>query len=556
MKKIIILMVLLMSYMNMVRAEVPTVAPEELQPGMRGYAKTVIKGVKIETFDVEILGVTGSQTLGHSILVKASGPLIEKSGGIAQGMSGSPVYINGRLAGAVAYGKAFSDPTYCFLTPIGEMLAMLDKPNPRPSVFLPKNTPLMVSGFTSDGLAYLQEKLQPQGLKVFDVPSGSGDMGEVQLEPGSSIGVALVRGDMSVGSIGTVTWKGDDGRILAFGHPFLQSGTADYFMTNAWIYASIPNMESAFKVGKLGSLVGKITQDRIPGIAGQDGQYPHIIPMFIATTDRETGKHKTASVQLVTDENLVPSLLDSVVYNTVSKTIARKGGGSAKVKFTIEAVGEKSGHMTLQRENMFVTPQDISRNVTGELVFINRLLLKNKFEKVTLMDVNADVEVTDEYAIADLEKTSLSNKYVRPGQKIPIKVTFKPFRAEEVTRTILYQVPQTQPKGKFDIVIRGGRANSWLRELVSKKQEEGTEVVYEKYKDLKKFVEDFNKVDSNNILVVDVVDKKQKAALKPEVKGKKQQTTITELQQGTKDKQIFPMDFVINGEITMSLEVK
>src|SRR5574344_2134119 len=111
-------------------ASTPTIAVEELRPGMTGYAKTVIEGAKIETFDVEILGVTGSETMGHSILIKASGPLLQKSGGIAQGMSGSPVYVDGRLAGAVAYGKAFSDPNYCFLTPINEMLQLFDNPDP------------------------------------------------------------------------------------------------------------------------------------------------------------------------------------------------------------------------------------------------------------------------------------------------------------------------------------------------------------------------------------------------------------------------------------------
>ena len=120
---------------SLVWAAIPTIAVEELKPGMTGYGKTVIEGAKIETFDVEVLGVTGTETGGYNILIKASGPLLQKSGGIAQGMSGSPVYINGRLAGAVAYGQAFSDPNYCFLTPIDEMLQLFAQPDPRPSVF-------------------------------------------------------------------------------------------------------------------------------------------------------------------------------------------------------------------------------------------------------------------------------------------------------------------------------------------------------------------------------------------------------------------------------------
>lgn len=109
-------------------ANVPLMPVEDIVPGMRGIAKTVIAGDTIEEFDVEVLGVIGNDAMGHNILIKASGDVIDRSGGIAQGMSGSPVYINGRLAGAVAFGKAFTDPQYCFLTPIGRMLDLLNEP--------------------------------------------------------------------------------------------------------------------------------------------------------------------------------------------------------------------------------------------------------------------------------------------------------------------------------------------------------------------------------------------------------------------------------------------
>ena len=104
---------------------------DNLKAGMRGYAKTVISGDTIETFPVEVLGVTGSESMGYQILIRAGGGVMERSGGIAQGMSGSPVYIDGKLAGAIAYGTAFSDPHYCLLTPIQDMLDLLDKPEPQ-----------------------------------------------------------------------------------------------------------------------------------------------------------------------------------------------------------------------------------------------------------------------------------------------------------------------------------------------------------------------------------------------------------------------------------------
>ena len=124
-------------------ANVPLMPVKDLQPGMQGIGKTVISGDKIEDFNVEILGVNGSEASGYSIFVRLYGDLIDKTGGVAQGMSGSPVYVDGRLVGAVAFGKAFNDPHYCFLTPIGSMLKLLDSPLAHDSSFIPQGLSLI-----------------------------------------------------------------------------------------------------------------------------------------------------------------------------------------------------------------------------------------------------------------------------------------------------------------------------------------------------------------------------------------------------------------------------
>lgn len=130
MKRLFLLLCLLLSVEVQALARTPLMPVDNLKAGMRGYAKTVISGDTIETFPVEVLGVTGSESMGYQILIRAGGGVMERSGGIAQGMSGSPVYIDGKLAGAIAYGTAFSDPHYCLLTPIQDMLDLLDKPEP------------------------------------------------------------------------------------------------------------------------------------------------------------------------------------------------------------------------------------------------------------------------------------------------------------------------------------------------------------------------------------------------------------------------------------------
>ena len=164
---------LILSLPLLCAANVPLMPVEDIRPGMQGIGKTVINGDNIENFNVEVIGVTGSEAGGYSILVRTSGDVIEKSGGVAQGMSGSPVYINGRLVGAVAFGKEFNDPHYCFLTPIGRMLDLLNETSPRPSELVPKSTMLMAGGFTPKGLDYLNSKLAPLGLEA----TGAGGSG-------------------------------------------------------------------------------------------------------------------------------------------------------------------------------------------------------------------------------------------------------------------------------------------------------------------------------------------------------------------------------------------
>ncbi len=548
---------------QVVCAAVPTIAVEELRPGMTGYAKTVIEGATIETFDVEILGVTGSETMGHSILIKASGPLLQKSGGIAQGMSGSPVYINGRLAGAVAYGKAFSDPNYCFLTPIDEMLKLFDSPDPRPSVFLPKNTPLMVSGFTSAGLAYLNEQLAPFALNAYAAPGGQGDFSYVKLEPGSSIGVELVKGDINLGAIGTVTWTDDDGKILAFGHPFLQNGNSDYFMTNAWIFASVPNMQSAFKVGALGNVVGNITQDRSAGIAGKVGGNSRIIPVYVSVTDKDTGEHKSSSVQVVTDEDLAPALIDSVCYNTLAKAADRKGGGTSRLSFTISARGEKEGEIHLKRDNMFSSTTDIAKATDGELQYACKMLLNNRFDNVTIFDVNIDAEMSSAYEVAEIVSATALKTSVAQGEALPIEITFKPYRSKNITRKINFKVPDKQPVGPMSIIVRSGNSVGWLKtaleNMKTKEKEPGQEQLLTQKKTFKNFIDEFNEADSNNEIVVDIMSGAPRRGANDGAAAPQQVNSFAQglrtLLKGSKYKQKYPMDFISTGEVNLKVSV-
>ena len=545
-------------------ANVPTIAVEELRPGMTGYGKTVFQGTKIETFDVEVLGVTGSETGGYSILIRASGDNLRKNGGISQGMSGSPVYIDGRLAGAVAYGQAFSDPNYCFLTPINQMLDMLQEPDPRPSVFeglAAKSTPLMVSGFTEDGLHHLNENLKPFGLTSYAVPTGADALSGVGLEPGSSVGVSLVRGDMNIGAIGTVTWVGDDGHILAFGHPFMQHGKSDYFMTNAYIYAAVPNIQSAFKVGSLGDTLGRITEDRLSGVAGKLGENAKIIPMYVSVTDMDRGLHQSTNVQLVTDEDLVPTLVDGVAYNAVSLAKDRKGGGKSRIRFTVTAQGEKEGPIRLRRENMFYSSKDIGKITNSELNIALDMLMNNRFDTVKIFDVNVDVETSAQCEVAELVSASFPNQPVVQGGDLPIRLTFKPYRAKEFTRTIHFKVPDKQKPGPMNLIVRSGNATQWLQNALNRRNQQnaGDEQMAgsmaNAQREFKDFLSDFNTMDANNEIVVDLAQNLDSVEAKD---GDAQSfaSGVSTLLKGSPNKQKYTMDFIISGETGITVQVK
>ena len=565
----------LLAAVSLAAAAIPTIAVEELKPGMKGYGKTVIRGADIETFDVEVLGVTGTETGGYNILIKASGPLLKESGGIAQGMSGSPVYIDGRLAGAVAYGQAFSDPNYCFLTPINEMLRLFDETDPRPSVFLPKSTPLMVSGFTADGVAHLNEELSPFGLTSYAVPGGTDELESVQLEPGSSVGVSLVRGDMVIGAIGTVTWTDDEGRILAFGHPFLQHGDSNYFMTNAWIFASVPNIQSAFKVGTLGKTLGRISQDRLSGIAGKEGENAPIIPMYVSVTDKDRGLHKSSNVQLITDEDLVPTLVDGVTYNTVSMAKDRKGGGTSRIRFTITAEGEKEGPIRLRRENMFYSATDIGKLTDSELNVATDMLMNNRFDKVTIQDINVDVETTSGCEVAEMLGATAPATAVQGGI-LPITLTFKPYRSEEITRTLNFKVLDKQPAGPMNLIVRSGNATAWITKALSRKNsrngaqdggdgnsEDETAMFQSSQRQFRDFLTEFNDMDANNEVIVDLMPtygderpSRRAAARSAAGSGNAMGSALTGLLKGSKYKQKFPLDFIITGESNITVDVQ
>lgn len=498
----------------LVQAAADIMPVEDIKPGMHGIAKTVVAGTKIEEFGVEVLGIMKNKgPSGDLILVRTYGDLIERTGGIAQGMSGSPVYINGKLVGAVAYGWSLTDHKIGMVTPIGDMLKLWEMPDKEankyalnvPSEFEPVATPVMVAGFGEQALAMLKDKLKPLNLVPYSVGGAPDGSLSAPIEPGSTVGVELVRGDVSLGALGTVTYVEGD-KVLAFGHPFLKKGNTGYFMTNAYVFTTVPSLENSFKVGATGDLVGTISQDRGAGVGGTLGRYPSIIPVRIIIKDNTTGIASDAAIQVVQDEQLAPILTATTVFNFIEKTLDRVGPGTARVGF--EVSGRDLPGDSIKRENMFYSAGNIGEAAVGELYEALAMIANNKFTPVDVMDVKVNISIDQERRTAAIMEARANVATAKPGDTVDITVKLKPYRETPITRVVSYVIPKDQPAGPLTLEVRGGGMVPLMYGLLKAQglEQELVRIERNKQRSFDDVIEDLVNRDRNNDIVVEVLE--------------------------------------------------
>lgn len=559
--KIVIVLIAIFSAQLHVGNAMETMSADEIQAGMTGIAKTVIEGSTIDEFSVEIVGVLNDSPKEEGyILAKVSGDAIDKTGGVLQGMSGSPVYINGKLIGAISGGWKDIDNKLCLITPINEMLKIWNLPddknirqshvfkfndskvkkedNKNSETNIKENKilessklltgPLMASGFTIDGLQMLNEKLKPFNITAYNVSSGgTGNdikVNPITLEPGSAIASEIVRGDISLAAIGTVTAVEGD-KVLAFGHPFLRRGNVSYFMTDAKIIGTATGVNNGFKIGEPGYTWGLINQDRTMGIAGKIGQMPYVIPLRVQIYDKDLDVQKNYSAQIAYDEEIAPAVSTSVLYNFIDKTIDRSGPGTAKIEFEILTRGIKDKNSAIVRENMFYNLQDIGQLAVAEFFDIMNVLSNNKFNPVDILDVKVKIEVEGTRKTATIIEAKPDKTSAKPGDTVNIALKIKPYRSEEVTKIIPYKIDKNQAKGVLNLEVRGGGLIP-LPVLLLKQQ--GIDIVSEENKNrtLEKIVADFEDSGHNNEVIIDILPPLQQPGENTGVKTSKKVTKI------------------------------
>jgi hypothetical protein len=478
---------------------------EDLRPGMKGTARTVFSGTETQEFGVEILGVLPGfpGPRQSAIIARLSGANVEKTGVFA-GMSGSPVYIDGKIVGAIAFSFPFSKEPIAGITPIKQMIELFNrgpenikpkeprvvsfsqlagtdwKPNlPKPAVssvsllapvsagsplmpllgqqMTPIATPLVFTGISQESLSMFAPQLVANGLLPVSGAGGSAaitPLAEVNgstLPPGSSISVQLVRGDYSLAAAGTVTMRDGD-RIYAFGHPFLSLGASDMPMTEASVVTVISNMNNSFKLAVPGSMVGAISQDRASGIYGLLRQAPKMIPVKVNLhTSRD--RTETYSYEIANDSFLTPLLLNITLFNTITSSERALGESTISLKGEIKVKGQES----IQIDRRF-SANNSAILAAGSIAAPVSSLLTSGFDDVQLDGITLDISSSETRYAGTLERITLDRTEARRGEKIELQAYVRTESGKQFVQRIPVQIPDDAAMGQLLVFVGDGGA--------------------------------------------------------------------------------------------------
>jgi hypothetical protein len=442
----------------------------EVRRGLEGVAYTVFEGVTPEPMRVEILGLL-KNALGPGqdmILARLHGEKPEYTGVVA-GMSGSPVYVNGRLVGALSYRIGqFSKEPIAGITPIEQMLEVRHEParevastkasdSGSPEI-KPMETPLVFSGFTQDTLDHFGDRFRAMGLTPVAGLGGS-DSTTPQPEPlvpGSAVSAILVRGDLSIAGTCTVTYV-DPSKLLACGHPITQYGTVDMPMTKAAVVATLPSPLNAFKIVNTTETVGAFTEDRSSAIMGQFGIKSRMIPVTVEVASASSAeKAKTFHFDVLDNRELTPSAMLVSIYQSL------QGTNSAAVRMSYQVSGEIgiAGQNPVKLHGLLAQSELNPASINAAL-FVTDLFSKiyaNPLEQPTITGLTLKADRIPERRTAVIESAQLSQTEVRPGQTIEVEVALHPYQSDPQLIRIPVKLPENLSPGTMRLLVSDGAA--------------------------------------------------------------------------------------------------
>jgi hypothetical protein len=570
---------------------VETIPISQIHAGMRGVAYTVFEGTKPEPMDVEVLGVltNANGPKGDVILIRLGGKKAEYTGVVA-GMSGSPVYLNGKLAGAIAFRIGeFSKEPIAGVTPIAEMLEIsaLDRnpasapieatssartPNKTsgpgsanaPSQNLgftnylkPIETPLVFNGFSEDTVQRFASQFSSAGIvPVMGAGSVSNAKQPEPMEPGSAVSAILVQGDMNIAATCTVTYM-DAQHLLACGHPLMQFGMVDLPMTKATVLATLASPLNAFKIVNATETVGAFVQDRHNGILGEFGKKPEMIPVTL--TIHGESADKQFHYEILNNARLSPMAMMATVFN------ALHGVNEYGEETTYRMNGSISvdGYPPVTMQDMFAA---VDGGQPGAMLAALSLgerfsrIFDNPYSVPAIHGVRLDYNIVRERRWARLESARTDITEARPGDDITIEAMLRPYRGEGVVQQIPIHIPTSTSKGPLRILVSDGDTLDHFRR--------GSSLLGRKL-DLAATIAFLNKEHVNNRVYVSLLEADPEAMIADKVMPTLPLSVMNVMDgmRGTQDMVVSsessvneaataPLDYVVAGAQVLTINIK
>ncbi|MCB1055281.1 MAG: hypothetical protein KDD11_07175 [Acidobacteria bacterium] len=468
----------------------PTIGVDEIHRGQRGFGVSVFRGSRLERFEVEVLGVLRNAKPGSTaIMARLSGQGLEDSGVIA-GMSGSPVYIDGRLAGAVAFGWNFSKEPIAGITPIADMhdlrglagggpggaarVSSLEPPVPLaqwiagdlPADLLEKSlerlAPRAADG-ASSGLQWTLSGFGETTRSLFSAALGGATVGgggveegpapegaASTLEPGSPVAAVLVRGDLALAATGTVTDRvGDD--VLAFGHPFLDFGPVDLPMASADVITVVPSLANSFKLTNLGPVVGAIHQDREVGVFGRLGDQARMIPLTVRLGGEGLYGQREFHMEVAQLPQITPTLLAVATLGCLESSGHREGEQGLDLQATLRI----KGHGEIRVAQTF---DGIGIGVQAAVYVLSLAgtATQTPFEDVELESVEVELTRSPEVRLANLVGAYADRNVVRPGETVGVQVELLRHGGTRSRQALEVEIPEDLDEGAYYLLIGDG----------------------------------------------------------------------------------------------------
>lgn len=468
----------------------------QITRGMRAVGKSVFAGATITSFNLEIIDVMHKANSGGDMILARvlDGPVVKRQSGIIGGMSGSPVTINGKLIGAIAYGWGFMREPICGITPIRDMLEALDIVNtPAPQEgALPRTsgerwasaTPLTVGGRTyraaqvvapggqcapdtiplrlvgpiicasglgPQAMAMLQGKLKPFGLEAVTTGGAPAKPAQLSLQPGAALGVRLMEGDFDITGIGTVTYR-QGNRLLGFGHPMMQRGRVAMPICTAWIHDFLPNMMRSNKLGSGVADLGTLQADTAWAVGGQVGPLPTLRPASIEILDRTRNLRKQFHVKVLNEPGLTSALMVSGIASALEASY--NPGFEGMISTHFEVTGTRGARVS--RSNQFYISDSPLDAAVGEVSDVMRLLEDNRWEPQDVASLSFRAELSGRDETAFIEKLSTEETVAKAGKPLHLHVRVRPDNGAPRDYPFTIELPRDLPKGSLRIAAVSG----------------------------------------------------------------------------------------------------